>query len=110
MDCIERIRLLIVCERIRRGGEGGLNSFWADLHHLSILAGSLNPLDHANKLSTIEQIHFVGANDKIVSKSIVESYISKMSLKDKINIRVIKDFNHSCCWEKVWPDLLNTIK
>jgi len=83
------------------------HKFWADLHHLNLLAGSLNPLDHANKLSTIEQIHFVGANDKIVPKSIVESYILKMPLKDKINIHVIKDFNHSCCWEKVWPDLLN---
>mgnify|MGYP001175467418 CR=1 FL=1 len=82
--------------------------FWADLHHLSLLAGSLNPLDDANKLSTVEQIHFVGANDKIVPKSVVESYISKMSLKDKINIHVIDDFNHSCCWVKVWPDLLNT--
>ena len=26
MDCIDRIRLLIVCRRIRRGGDGGLNS------------------------------------------------------------------------------------
>ncbi len=67
----------MVCKRIRRGGDGGLNSFWADLHHLSLLAGSLNSLDHANKLSTIEQIHFIGANDKIVPKSIVKSYISK---------------------------------
>lgn len=86
------------------------HKFWTELHGMSPLVGSLNPVDYVNSLSMIEQIHFVGAKDKIVPETVVESYLSKMPLKGKINIRVIKDFNHSCCWEQDWPDLLNTTK
>ena len=86
------------------------HKFWTDLHGMSPLVGSLNPVDYVNSLSMIEQIHFVGAKDKIVPETVVESYLSKMPLKGKMNIRVIKDFNHSCCWEQEWPDLLNTTK
>ena len=85
------------------------HKFWTDLHHMSPLVGSLNPIDYANNLSMIEQTHFVGAEDKIVPETVIESYLSRMPLKDKINIHVINDFNHSCCWEKVWPDLLNNV-
>ena len=84
------------------------HGFWTDLHDISPLIGSLNPLEYANSLSRIEQTHFVGAKDKIVPKIVVESYLSKMPLKDKININVIEGFNHSCCWEKDWPALLNS--
>jgi len=83
------------------------HKFWADLHDMSPLVGSLDPVEYINNLSMIEQTHFVGAKDKIVPETVIESYLSKMPLKNKINIHVIKDFNHSCCWEKVWPDLLN---
>ncbi len=85
------------------------HKFWTDLHHMSPLVGSLNPIDYANNLSMIEQTHFVGAEDKIVPETVIESYLSRMPLKDKINIHVINDFNHSCCWEKVWPNLLNDV-
>jgi hypothetical protein len=33
-----------------------------------------------------------------------------MPMKDKININVIEDFDHSCCWEKAWPELLDTTR
>lgn len=84
------------------------HKFWTDLHDISPLTGSLDPLEYLNNLSRIKQTHFVGAKDKVVPKIVIESYLSRMSLKDKITIHVIKDFNHSCCWEKAWPDLLNT--
>jgi len=85
------------------------HKFWTDLHDMSPLVGSLNPVEYVNNLSMIEQTHFVGAKDKIVPETVIESYLSRMPLKDKIYIHVINDFNHSCCWEKVWPDLLKTV-
>jgi len=85
------------------------HEFWTDLHNISPLTGSLDPLDYANNLSIIEQTHFVGAKDKIVPNTVIESYLSKLPLKDKITINVIKNFDHSCCWEKAWPDLQNAI-
>ncbi len=86
------------------------HKFWTDLHNMSPLVGSLNPVEYVKNLSMIEQTHFVGVKDKIVPEIVIESYLSKMPLKNKIKIRVIKDFNHSCCWEQEWPDLLNTTK
>jgi dienelactone hydrolase len=83
------------------------HKFWTELHGISPLTGSLDPLEYVNGLSMIEQTHFVGAKDKIVPNTVIESYLSKLSLRDKITINIIKDFNHSCCWEKAWPDLLN---
>ncbi len=84
------------------------HKFWTDLHDMSPLVGSLNPVDYVNNLSMIEQTHYVGAKDKIVPETVIESYLSRMPLKNKINIHVINDFDHACCWEKVWPDLLDT--
>ncbi len=84
------------------------HKFWTELHGISPLTGSLNPLNYIDSLSMIEQTHFVGEKDKIVPKIVVESYLSKLLFKDKITINIIKDFNHSCCWEKAWPSLLNT--
>ena len=86
------------------------HKYWTDMHNISPLIGSLSPLEYAGSLSTIEQTHFVGAKDKMVPRAIVESYLLKMPLKDKIKINVIEDFDHSCCWEKVWPELLNTTR
>lgn len=84
-----------------------VHGFWTKLHGISPLKGSLDPLDYADDLSMIKQTHFVGAKDKVVPKIVMEHYLSKMSFKDNITIKVIKGFNHSCCWEKAWPDLLN---
>jgi hypothetical protein len=72
------------------------HKYWTDMHDISPLIGSLTPLDYANSLSTIEQIHFVGAKDKMVPRAIVESYLSKMPLKDKIYINVIEENIYQC--------------
>lgn len=85
------------------------HKFWTDYHGISPLVNSLNAIDFEEELSTINQVHFIGEKDKIVPQSVVESYLSKISSKDKIKINVIEDFDHLCCWENIWPDLLNSI-
>ncbi len=84
------------------------HKFWTELHGISPLTGSLHPVKYGDALSKIEQNHFVGARDKVVPESVIEHYLSKMQFKDNITINVIKNFNHSCCWEDAWPELLNT--
>jgi len=83
------------------------HKFWTEFHGISPMVGSLDPLEYAKELSNIKQIHFVGAKDKIVPETIIQHYLLKMPSNDKIVVKVIKGFDHSCCWEKAWPDLLN---
>jgi hypothetical protein len=84
------------------------HKFWTELHGISPLIGSLEPVKYGDALSKIKQTHFVGAKDKIVPETIIEHYLSKMPSKDNITINIIKDFNHSCCWEGAWLELLST--
>lgn len=85
------------------------HKFWTELHGISPLEGSLDPLKYAKELSEIKQTHFVGAKDKIVPVAVIEHYVSLMPTKDKIVINIKKGFDHSCCWEKYWPELLNAV-
>lgn len=84
------------------------HEFWTKLHDISPLTGSLDPVEYVDTLSKIKQIHFVGAIDNIIPETVIKHYLSKMLFKDNITINVIKDFNHSCCWEDAWPELLST--
>ena len=71
------------------------------------LYGSLNPTDYADRLSTIAQIHFIGREDSIIPKSVLLSYKEKIHGDEKtVKIVPIKGADHTCCWEKVWRDLL----
>ena len=79
---------------------------WTGMHRISPLAGSLNPADEWQALVSVPQWHFVGGNDEVVGRAVAESYASKFPLDHRPNIISIPDFNHVCCWAKIWPELL----
>ena len=79
---------------------------WTRLHGVSPLSDSLNPADATFKLKDIPQVHFAGSEDKIVPLSILESYRGRFKENTKITLEVIPGFDHHCCWEDSWLDLL----
>ena len=79
---------------------------WTSLHAVSPLSGSLNPADFAAELERIPQVHFVGAQDTIVPRSVVMAYVNKMSDPSRTRVLVIPGFSHGCCWIEGWPGLL----
>lgn len=79
---------------------------WTSEKRISPLKQSLNPADFWYKLQHIRQIHFVGSNDKIVGEQILNSYANRFPLNFRPEIRLIKGFGHSCCWEEQWPYIL----
>ena len=81
---------------------------WTSFHKVSNLENSLNPSDYTNKLENIEQFHLIGEKDKIIPKDIFLSYFSKFEKKDKIKY-ILVDASHSCCWEKSYKSLLNSL-
>ncbi|MFJ4144725.1 alpha/beta hydrolase [Pseudomonas sp. NPDC089734] len=50
---------------------------WADLHRLSPLHGSLDPLEESLRLKHIEQRHFVGSSDTVVPPSLLTGFLAR---------------------------------
>ena len=79
---------------------------WTKLHQISPLSGSLNAADIASAIKDIPQLHFAGSNDKIVPASIIRSFLANMSADSRQKLQVINGYNHHCCWEKAWPEIM----
>ena len=85
---------------------GNLNhSAWTRHHHLQALKGSLNPVDFADKVSGVSQLHFVGADDPVMPADIAASYLSRITQRDNIRVELMVGYDHSCCWVDNWQSL-----
>lgn len=80
---------------------------WTTLHNISPLTESLNPADSWSHLQTVEQLHLVGAKDKIIPPSVVSSYLQSFPATTKHEMRIFDEFDHHCCWVEQWPSLLH---
>jgi hypothetical protein len=79
---------------------------WTAFHHISPLKGSLNPADYREKLSAVEQIHFVGEKDKVIPPLLAQRFIDGLSVSAKAKVVVVPEQTHGCCWDSLWPDVL----
>ena len=87
---------------------GNLNhALWTKQRHLSPLSGSLNPIDAWMNLQKIPQQHYVGGLDTIINESIVRSYARQFKISDNFNISILPSFDHHCCWESIWSNLVD---
>jgi dienelactone hydrolase len=78
---------------------------WVRHHHIDPLAGSLNPADEADNLFALPQRHFVGADDPVIPPALVNQWPPTLLGKNKAALRVIKGFDHVCCWAEQWAAL-----
>ena len=74
-------------------------------HKVSPMPDSLNPIDMANLLRGLPQIHFSGADDTIMPSFIAESFILKTG--GCARIEVVGGAGHDNGWVEAWPRLLN---
>jgi len=80
---------------------GNLNyKLFTQTHNLSPMNGSIDPITVANQIGSIPQIHYVGADDKIIPKQIALSFSDK--------VKVISDVSHDN-WPDKWAQILRTI-
>ena len=77
---------------------------WTRLHHFSRLSLSINPAAVAHRFDDIEQTHIYGEHDDNVPASLMQSL--KARFARTANWIAIKQADHVCCWEALWPDLL----
>ena len=70
---------------------------------VSPLSGSLNAADVAAQVSTIPQIHFVGAEDDIIGAYVAESYRSRAAASNCIAIQTVSGASHGDGWRICGP-------
>ena len=75
-------------------------------HRVSPLAGSLNPMDVADKLKGLPQRHFVGSEDAVIPAFIALSFIKRVGNPDCQEITIVEGASHSKGWQEQWKLLL----
>ena len=78
---------------------------WTKWHGVTPLFESLNPADAIMQLHGIPQVHLLGERDQIVPSSVVDSFRSRLGNRAQVVVETVSDFDHRCCWEKVWPEI-----
>ena len=76
---------------------------WADLNGYSRLEGSLNPATQPPLPARIRQIHLFGGRDRRVPPHLAQTVVARQG---NARVVVVPDFDHTCCWERVWPEIL----
>ena len=83
---------------------GNLNiDAWAEMHRYTKLGKSLNPANRPALNRRIHQLHLVGDRDTNITPQLMEKFESMQRNSELI---VVNGFDHVCCWENVWPDVL----
>ena len=81
------------------------HDYWTKRHQVQPLSGSINPIDLAHKLKIRRQIHWIGANDKVISKQQAQRFVAA-SKQVENHIETMGDQGHDCCRPEVWKRLL----
>lgn len=76
------------------------------VHGVSPMPGSLNPRDAAPALSAMPQLHFLGADDKVVMPEVLESFHRAMGASTCYHASTVPGVTHEKGWTEAWPGLL----
>jgi len=77
---------------------GNLNhTKWTQIHQITPLSDSLNPIDFTKSLKDIQQIHIIGKRDYIIPKEVTNSFLNNFSGNLKVRLITI-DSDHTCCF------------
>lgn len=74
---------------------------WTKQENLTPLTGSLNPADFWQNLISVNQTHYVGAEDKVVPKEVAFAYANHFPTTQKPKIIIVSGFDHRCCWNSL---------
>lgn len=75
------------------------------LHHVSPMEQSLNPIDFAARTASIPQIHFSGAEDDVVPSKVAQRFTDRVGSRCA-RVRVIPGMTHGGDWQKNWATLI----
>ncbi len=79
---------------------------FTQIHKLESWNKSKNPIDQADRLATIPQRHFIGAQDQLVPPAIYTSYARSIGNDNCMSVTLVEDADHVRNWATKWPELL----
>ncbi|AEG00998.1 alpha/beta hydrolase family protein [Methylomonas methanica] len=80
-------------------------SAWAAYTENDDLNASLNPAELPALDPSIKQYHFAGGKDDIVPPALMVNAAKQLGS----NLIVIDDYDHVCCWERLWANILDDV-
>jgi hypothetical protein len=95
-------RLLSVSRVVTIGANLDIGA-WTTLHGYSALTGSIDPVT-APARSHLEVLHLVGSKDTNTPPTLLQS---AARARGGETVRIVPGFDHVCCWESLWPSILN---
>ena len=84
-------------------GNADINA-WADHHGYSRLQGSLNPADFP--AGAFPEFHYLGGKDQNIPPTLFLPILKK---RPNARVETFAGFDHVCCWESVWPEILSRL-
>jgi pimeloyl-ACP methyl ester carboxylesterase len=82
-------------------------SAWTEHHDFARLTDSLDPALRPPLRDEVLQLHLRGARDRAVPPALTEAAIAR---QPRAKSRVYADFDHHCCWEEAWPEVLAEVE
>lgn len=79
---------------------------WTSAHGFLPLAASLNPAEQSLLPDDVMRWHLAGGEDEQVPAQITREVASRDPAARFI---LHPGFDHSCCWQRIWPELLQTL-
>ena len=79
------------------------------LESIEPLSGSLDSADSAGSIARLPQVHFAGANDRVVPPAVAEAFVRHLPTPNSARVIVEPGFNHECCWAAAWPPMLGQL-
>lgn len=76
---------------------------WAKLLDISLLSRSLNPIDNAESLRDLPQVHLSSTDDVIMPPEVSKRFCRKV--RQPKSCRVIQGVKHTGNWEKYWQKI-----
>lgn len=74
---------------------------WTDLHGVTPLSGSLNPIDVVDAVIHLPQLHIAGSDDRVVPPALVSSFAARSGSV----VVIVPGMTHQGDWSSVWPEL-----
>jgi pimeloyl-ACP methyl ester carboxylesterase len=77
---------------------------WTEHHQYDRLEGSIDPMTRSRD-TAIPHLQYIGSEDAVVPPGTASAYAAS---HPGVELILIPDFGHVCCWERAWPEILDT--
>jgi dienelactone hydrolase len=77
---------------------------WTRLHGYQPLVGSLDPAEQAAPRSSLVLTHYAGGADQNIPPEMIQRAARRVGG----SVIVVPGFTHTCCWARIWPEILST--